>query len=240
MLKAPLSRVAPLALALVVWVVVPTSAGADVPVTDVSWWTRSPAPPSVPAGGFSVGSAPDGSLSVAAIHVNVSHGASKANIQLTEASTGEGSQAGAIDVCRAKAEWVPANGGNMNQAPPADCASAVHLTRDAASGVWTGDLMPLLGSASGTVGLVIQPGPAPASAPGASASAYQASFAPPHIDGAVLTGSESSSSDSTSSSSSSSSFASSDSSSSSSFSSASPSLSSSSGSFSPGDLSASL
>src|SRR5437016_2832080 len=85
------------------------AAHAAVPVTKVGWWTRSPAPPTVPSGGISVGEAPDGNLSVAAIEVDTGGGASTPKLSLSEAG-GQAQQAATLQVCTTTDGWTAANG----------------------------------------------------------------------------------------------------------------------------------
>src|SRR3954447_13898011 len=77
----------------------PVAAHADVPIKQVGWWTRSPAPPTVPDGGVSVGAAADGDLTVAAVQIDAGGGASGANLHLVE--TNGGGQLAGLQVCSA-------------------------------------------------------------------------------------------------------------------------------------------
>jgi hypothetical protein len=152
--------------------------GADAPaVVDVSWWTRLPSQ-SAPAGGFEIGTAPDGPTSVAAVHLDVTAaGSSGTRLQLTESGTSVGGQAAAIRVCVTVASWQAAQGGALADAPASTCGAAgADLIRDA-DGVWTVGLDSLLGGETGVVGLVIVPG-------AAQAPAFNLQLAPPSFTGA--------------------------------------------------------
>jgi hypothetical protein len=166
---------------------VPGTAGAEVPVSQVGWWTRSPSPPTVPDGGISVGAAPDGALTVGAVLVDTGDGASGASLRLVEASGGAGAQVAGIQVCPTSSSWSAAEGGPMADAPKDDCASAsVAMTRGE-DGSWTADVQKLLDGKTGDVGLVVLPA--------ADAVAFQLSFAPPIVDGSVTEGSSGSETD---------------------------------------------
>lgn len=182
-------------LAMSVGLVGPGPARADVPVTKVGWWTRSPQPPSVPTGGIAVGDAPDGYLSVAAISLDTGGGASGAHVTLAE-SDGQGQQAASLQACPTSDKWSPANGDGLASAPRPQCnsSSPTLLTRDS-SGNWTADLTPLLAGQTGSVSIMIVPGPPAAALPGSTETqAFQVSFSPPKVDGTVAPASDTSSS----------------------------------------------
>src|SRR5689334_5332555 len=93
------------------------AAHADVPVGSVGWWTRSPAPPTVPQGGLTVGESPDDDLSVAAIRLSTGEGgATGVSITLTE-SGGEAQQAASLQVCTTADAWNAAAGDPIELAP---------------------------------------------------------------------------------------------------------------------------
>ena len=162
------------------------TAAADVPVSQVGWWTRSPTPPTVPEGGISVGAAPDGPLTVGAVLVDTDGGASGASLRLVESSGGAGAEVAALEVCPTTATWAAVAGGAMADAPEASCdAGSVAMTRGA-DGTWTGDVQSLLDGKTGEVGLLVQPAD--------GSVAFQLSFAPPTVTGSVTDASSSSSS----------------------------------------------
>src|SRR5690349_16301153 len=76
-----------------------TPANAAVPVSQVGWWTRSPSPPTVPEGGLTVGVAPDGNLSVAAIGLETAGGAESAKVTLKETTDSQGAPTASLQVC---------------------------------------------------------------------------------------------------------------------------------------------
>src|SRR3954451_8858037 len=88
-------------IATIAW---PQAASADVPVSAVSWWTQSPAPPTVPDGGISVATGPGGRISVAAVKLDIGGGATTATLTLDE-SDGQGQQAAAIQACATTNDW---------------------------------------------------------------------------------------------------------------------------------------
>src|SRR5205823_4401247 len=124
----------------------------------VGWWTQSPAPGTPPAGGIEVGAAPSGAVSVAAMRFDLQGGATSATVQLAEANPNSGgAPVAALQACLTSSSWQAASGGAYDQAPQAQCGNAVQLTRDS-SGVWRGDLMPLLNGKTDSVSVMIVPG----------------------------------------------------------------------------------
>jgi hypothetical protein len=173
-------------------------AHAAVPVSKVGWWTRSPKTPAVPDGGLSVGVAPDGNLSVAAIALDTAGGAAQATVTLAETADSEGAQAASVQVCTTTDEWEAASGGAISAAPRPTCPEEPLLLKRASDGTWTADVAPLIASQHGEVTIMLVPAPSAAPLPGVQAAAYQVSFDKPVVEGAVLpdTSSTSSSSDS--------------------------------------------
>ena len=158
----------------------PSAARAEVPVSQVGWWTRSPTPPAVPDGGISVGAAPDGALTVGAVLVDAGDGASGASLRLVPASGSAGAEVAGIQVCPTSAAWSPAEGESLEDAPKDECAAtSVPMTRGE-DGTWTADVQKLLDGETGDVGLIVLPA--------ADAVAFQLSFAPPMVDGSVSEG----------------------------------------------------
>lgn len=154
------------------------SASADVPVSQVGWWTRALSPPTVPEGGIGVGAAPDGDLTVGAVLLDAGDGASGVGLRLVETG-GQGQALASLVVCPTTTSWSAAAGGPMAEAPPADqCeATSAPMTR-AADGTWTADVAFANGQ-SGPVALLVKPAP--------GAVAFQLSFAPPTVTGTVST-----------------------------------------------------
>lgn len=159
----------------------PSAAGAEVPVSQVGWWTRSPSKPAVPEGGISVAAAPDGDLTVGAIVIDAGDGgASGASVRLVEASGAAGAEVAAIQVCPTSSSWAPVAGGALAEAPKDECETAsVTMTRGA-DGTWTADVQALVDGRTGDVGLIVKPA--------AGAVAFQLSFAPPAVNGSVSEG----------------------------------------------------
>lgn len=159
-----------------------TPAFAGVPVSAVGWWTNAAVKPSPPKGGIAVSLDPSGSTSVAAIRIDTgAAGVSQASLQLTEAG-GEGQQVATVEACPASDSWTPADGGTISDAPKASCATKVDLTRSA-SGVWTGNIYPLLSGKTGLVSIAVLPGPPPSGLP---AGVFQLDFQPPVVQGEVV------------------------------------------------------
>lgn len=158
-----------------------TPARADVPVSAVGWWTNAAVKPSPPKGGIAVSLDPTGSTSTAAIRINTgSGGVSRATLQLTEAG-GDGQQVASLEACPTDNSWKPADGGSLSDAPKASCATKVDLARSA-SGVWQGDIYPLLSGSTGSVSIAIVPGSPPSGLP---AGVFQLDFQPPVVLGAL-------------------------------------------------------
>jgi hypothetical protein len=128
-----------------------TPARAAVPVTKVGWWTRSPSPPAVPEGGLSVGVAPDGNLSVAAIGLDTAGGAAQAKLALKETSDSQGAQAASLQVCTTSDDWGAESGGDITTAPRPTCPEQPLLLQRAADGTWTADAAPLVADQHGEV-----------------------------------------------------------------------------------------
>ncbi|MEN3271587.1 MAG: hypothetical protein V7636_348 [Actinomycetota bacterium] len=163
-----------------------TPAHAAVPVSKVGWWTRSPSPPTVPEGGLSVGVAPDGNLSVAAIGLDTAGGAAQAKVTLKETSDSQGAQAASLQICTTNDEWSAESGGDITTAPRPTCSQDPLLLKRADDGTWTADVASLIASQSGEVSIMIVPAPSAAPVPGVQTAAYQVSFDKPAVEGSVL------------------------------------------------------
>jgi hypothetical protein len=171
-----------------------TPARAAVPVSKVGWWTRSPSPPAVPEGGLSVGVAPDGNLSVAAIGLETAGGAAQAKVTLKETSDSQGAQAASLQVCTTSDEWGAESGGDITTSPRPTCPKDPLLLKRADDGTWSADVASLIASQHGEVSIMIVPAPSAAPVPGVQTAAYQVSFDKPVVDGSVLPDTSSSSS----------------------------------------------
>src|SRR4051812_22219370 len=167
-------------LAAAVVALAPTAAHADVPVTQVGWWTRAPSPPTVPEGGIAVGAAPDGDLTIGALVIDAGEGgATGTELRLVETG-GQGQQVAGLQVCPTSTTWSAAKGEPMTDAPKDDCKSATVAMKRAEDGAtWTAEVQKLVEGKTDTVGLIVKP---------ASGSvAFQISFAPPSVAGEAST-----------------------------------------------------
>lgn len=151
-------------------------AAADV---DVGWWTRSPAQ-SAPEGGFAVASAPDGSVTVAAVVLRP--GGVVVRGAITAEETGGVAQAAApIIVCpTTDPVMLPEAGGSLEDAPEPDCErGSVPFERDAETLRWTADVSTLLESESrDDVSLALIPEPSD----GPLQPAFDVRFAAPNAE----------------------------------------------------------
>src|SRR4051812_22721748 len=114
-------------------------------VVRVGWWSQQPGAQAQGDGGFQVAEAAQQKQSVAAVEVSVGDAESvtTATLKLTEGQSVNPDNAG-LDACTTSGGWKDANPGAWGDAPPADCSSAVHLQRDAASTSWSGDISKLV------------------------------------------------------------------------------------------------
>lgn len=127
----------------------PSPAGADAAVVAVGWWTRSPAA-SAPEGGMTVGGAPDGPTSVAAVRLDLGAGVSSVTVTALEA--GGLPDAATVRVCAASDAWSAADGGALEDAPEINCTVAVAFGRGD-DGQWSADVTALVADRAGTVSL---------------------------------------------------------------------------------------
>jgi len=160
---------------------------APAAVSDVAWWSRNPLA-QAPQGGFQVGAAPDGPISVAAFHVGASGSVERATLVLTEAGGSSANQAGAALVaCPTPNSFSGGAAQPYEKAPKAECGRAkAPLTRDPAGGTWSGDITGVVAAASSQPAAVMVV-PDPSAPPGA----FQIEFTPPGVD--VVGGSSTSS-----------------------------------------------
>lgn len=141
------------ALLVLILLYVPSASAATI--TEVGWWTRSPAA-SAPEGGLTVANAPDGPVSVAAVRVDVgTTGISRGT--LTLAQSGGAAPGGAqLVACVVGDGWTAGAAGAIADAPATVCTgTAAALTLEGTS--WTADVSDLLGDAKGSVSLAIVP-----------------------------------------------------------------------------------
>lgn len=126
----------------------------------VGWWTRSPSQ-EAPEGGFAAAAAPDGTVTVSAVLVDLGReGVSLATLRAVE--TGGLGQAGAsLQVCPTDDPWQPVSGGDLTDAPSPACdGSGVAFERDEESASWEADVTGMLDGRTGTATLMVVPGPA--------------------------------------------------------------------------------
>lgn len=124
-----------------------TAAADGDPPAAVGWWTRAPGASAAPDGGFEVAALGSEPASVAALRFDVSGTPTAATLTLVE-SGGTVTPATALQVCTTTAPWEPANPGAYDDAPEADCAAAVDLTRDEEAAEWTAEVGSLLAAGS--------------------------------------------------------------------------------------------
>ncbi|HEX4904973.1 MAG TPA: hypothetical protein VFU93_05960 [Acidimicrobiales bacterium] len=154
------------AVALAAFVLVVLSASevlaADPSIARVGWWTRSPSA-DAPEGGVVVGAAADGAESIAAIEVDLDGGADGVQLALAEAG-GSLQDAASVLVCVTDDTWVPADGGDLADAPEPDCDESVAMVRE--DGTWQADVGALLEGRVDRVTLVLVPSPSATPIPG--------------------------------------------------------------------------
>lgn len=146
------------------WALVPPIADgaepAPVTVTKVGWWSDRIGAGEAGEGAFEVATRPDGTVqSIAAFEVVVDAAAvTSASIVLSEAAAL--AEFSSIALCPTTDPWVPADPGELDDAPEPDCSTRVHLTRTTDSMTWLGDITALVPD-GGTVSVVVVPGHAP-------------------------------------------------------------------------------
>lgn len=138
------------------------AAGASI--SDIGWWSRTPST-TTPAGGFQVAKGPDGDTSVAAIRVAIDGSLTQALLLLAETTGGFLQESAVIDACPTTAAWTPIVAGALADAPEADCTRKLPVERNATTGSWTIDLLPIIESGATSVSVVLRPGAVPAVAP---------------------------------------------------------------------------
>ena len=144
---------------------------AEASISEVGWWTRA-ASPATPAGGFQIARAPDGDTSIAAVRVAIDGTLTQALLILSETTGGFLQDSAVIDACPTTAAWTAAVAGPLAEAPEADCTRKIPVERNATTGSWTVDLLPLIEPGATTVAVVLRPGavtavaaPTPTTAP---------------------------------------------------------------------------
>lgn len=141
------------AVAVVLLLSVPTASAAKR--GPVGWWTRSPAA-SAPDGGITVGNAPDGPVSVAAIEVDLEDGVSSAKISFAQTG-GAAPTAAQLVACIISGGFGSVQGGPIEEAPATTCSSTQAAVTSADGVTWTVDITDLVGDRAGSVGVAIVP-----------------------------------------------------------------------------------
>lgn len=145
------------------WIAIPTVHGEElsVSVDQVGWWTDRPAAPPAGEGAFEVASGVDAEpQSVAAFQVTIpATQVDTFGLTLVE-TAGFGSEFGSLAICRTEETWAPADPGELDDAPAAECSTKVYLTPVVEERTWIGDIAALV-SEGGTVSLVVVPEYAP-------------------------------------------------------------------------------
>lgn len=130
---------------------------AGATVSDVGWWSRTPST-TTPEGGFQVAKGPDGDTSIAAVRIAIDGSLTQALLILAETTGGFLQESAVIDVCPTTAAWTAVVAGPLDEAPEADCTRKVPINRDATTGSWTADLMPLVEPGATSLAVVLRPG----------------------------------------------------------------------------------
>lgn len=162
-------------VALAVLVVVGLAGpGEAEPARSVGWWTRQPAA-SAPDGGFAVGAAPDGALSVAAVGLPLD--AQAVTLTATESESVNGATA-SLAVCPTDPNWTAVAGGALADAPDPQCdeGSVAFVRGD--DGTWRADLTPLTSSAAVQAVIIVPVAP---TGPVPLTLGYTVSFEPPDL-----------------------------------------------------------
>ena len=132
---------------------VPTSSAATR--GPVGWWTRSPAA-SAPDGGFTVGNAPDGPVSVAAIEVDLDDGVSSASLSFAQTG-GAAPTAAQMVACIIAGGFGAVEAGPIEEAPATTCSSTQAAVTSSDGTTWRVDIGDLVGDRRGAVGVAIVP-----------------------------------------------------------------------------------
>ena len=140
-------------VAVVLLLNVPTSSAATR--RPVGWWTRSPAA-SAPDGGFTVGNAPDGPVSVAAVEVDLDEGVSSASISFAQ-SGGAAPTSAQLVACIIASGFGTVKGDPIEEAPATTCSTTQAPVTSTDGTTWTVDISDLVGDRAGTVGVAIVP-----------------------------------------------------------------------------------
>ena len=137
---------------------------AEATISEVGWWSRTPST-TTPPGGFQVAKGPDGDTSIAAVRVAIDGTLTQALLIVSETTGGFLQESAVIDVCPTTAAWTAAVAGPLAEAPAADCDRKVPLERNATTGSWTVDLLPLIEPGATSLAVVLRPGAVTAVAP---------------------------------------------------------------------------
>jgi hypothetical protein len=142
------------AVAFVVLLAAPASAAGSV--TAVGWWTRSPVA-SAPEGGLTIGNAPDGPLSVAAVAVDLgTSGVSSATLSLEQAGGAAVPGPGQLVACVVGGSFPPDAGAPIEEAPATTC-DATQAPVAVNGTTWTVNVGELVGDKRGAVGIALVP-----------------------------------------------------------------------------------
>ena len=160
-MRGSLGRIAFVVAVLASFVAVDAGRGpaqaAGATISDVGWWSRTPST-TTPAGGFQIAKSPDGDTSVAAVRIAIDGTLTQALLILAETTGGFLQESAVIDACPTVAPWTAAVAGPLAEAPEADCTRKLALQRDATTGSWTVDLLPLIEPGATSVSVVLRPG----------------------------------------------------------------------------------
>jgi hypothetical protein len=130
---------------------------ATATISDIGWWSQTPATPATPAGGFEIAKTSEGDKSVAAVRVAIDGTLTQAILILSETTGGFLAESAVIDACPTVAAWTSVVAGPLAEAPEADCARKVPVTRDATTGSWTVDLLSFIEPGATSVAVVLRP-----------------------------------------------------------------------------------
>jgi hypothetical protein len=135
----------------------PASTTTGASISDIGWWSRTPST-TTPAGGFQIAKGPDGDTSIAAVRIAIDGSLTQALLILSETAGGFLQDSAVIDACPTVEPWTAAVAGALAEAPKGDCARKVPVERNATTGNWTIDLLPLIEPGASSLAVVLRPG----------------------------------------------------------------------------------
>jgi hypothetical protein len=140
-------------------------------------------------GGFEIARGPGGPDSVAAFRIVLTGSVSSATLVIAESgdpNLAELSGTPSMNVCVTTAPWTADVQGSFDKAPKEDCTVSIPMVGGEARR-WTADVTPLLSGKSGSVSLMVMPGPKPADA--VIDTGFNRPFGPPlvQVDGTAST-----------------------------------------------------